>query len=465
LEVIRALTTIAKLNPALLGSVPAVPSLCFTIAIGAGGFDHPRWDEGADANQDLDEESDGLTDLIGGGLKLARTLMKKFPGACVQCFPGGVREFAMWGNEQVQSCIAMAVRDILLEAAAMGAQFHLVSLEAGGETKFPELVLGLLRTVHDSQVAGSLLKALTKLIRGNPAATAQFFEEILQVALAAVRRELPSQAGREEEQMFDYETDIQPAAQDVLAAAIREYKAEFPMAFVFEAFGAVVPRVSDLEAAAIVGVIADWADVGGPIPADWINFALAKIAACDFTIPSDPIFLVRVLIRSQPADIAAQVGPLVAYFAEILRSEVSKARYYWNTVTNVIAAVFEIALSAAFRDGLPLGDFLGPVLAKLPVRGDYREAQFICEALLTIYGESQEVIAPHLAEFFRVVTQTLANRDVWFAKAELKDETRAGLVRAFQGIAGGIPNCEEVVQEALGGDPVKLATLQARVSG
>jgi hypothetical protein len=150
---------------------------------------------------------------------------------------------------------------------------------------------------------------------------------------------------------------------------------------------------------------------------------------------------------------------------ELLVSGESTERYYWEPVTPVISAVFELAVSPAFREALPLGQLIGPVLAKLPVRGDYREAQFIYETLLVMVVNMQEVMEPHLSELFRVVTETLASRNRYFARTKLKDETRLGLVRVFQDLAGRLPNCAEVVGQILNGDAVKLATLQARISG
>jgi hypothetical protein len=287
------------------------------------------------------------------------------------------------------------------------------------------------------------------------------------VTLAAIKRELPCQTkhARGEDDTFALDLEIQPAAREVLCAAIREYTQEFPVAVLFETFDFVVPKLTDQESAAVLGVVADLADFGGSIPPAWIQFALSKLATCNFTIPCDPIFLLRILIRDQPGAISDYLPALLPILVTKLTAEVSPSRYYWSTVTNVISTIFDLAFSNTFNGVIQIAEFMQPILSKLPVRGDYREAQFIYGTLFTIVTRMPEVAGPHVGEIFRVVTQTLANRNQWFAQARISEETQAGLVRVFQKIAARLPDCDARLVEILDGDPIRLATLRARVSG
>jgi hypothetical protein len=447
LEIIRAIAIIAKWHPELLNEVAEVPELCF-----------------ADRTDGLDAENDGVSDLIAEGFKLTRMLLKRFPGNCIDFFEHQVSGLATWGIEQIYTAIAMRVRAIIIEAISMAVQLHIIALEAGTTTQYVTQALLLIKATDDPQVVGAFLRGFRRLVKNSPEAMGEDFDEILKVALAAIKRELPAQLQTADvEGEFDYETEIQPAAQDVLAAGIRAYPGAFPMGEVLQTFEAIWPRLSELEEAALIGVVADWADVGGPVPNEWVELAFSKIEKCDFTVPSDPIFLVRVLITRQPEAMTERVPSLLSAFARILMSDVSAARYYWTTVTNVISAVLELAFSAT-PGAVPLNECMGMILAKLPVRGDYQEAQFIYDKLLVISETMRGLLVPHLAEFFRVVTQTLASPDRWFSEAKLAQETFAGLVRVHQEIAGGLLNCGEVMEEMLDRDPVKLATLPVRLS-
>jgi hypothetical protein len=160
-----------------------------------------------------------------------------------------------------------------------------------------------------------------------------------------------------------------------------------------------------------------------------------------------------------PGLIAEYVPKLIDFFREQLMAEVLPARYYWNSITNIISAVLQIAISVDFQGAFEFGGFIRLILARLPVCGDLEEAEFIYMTLIGLFDATSELFEPHTTDFFRVLTETIASKDVWTAAAEAHPH----LVRVFIALADTIPNAEDEASMILGGDPLKFGKLQSRI--
>jgi hypothetical protein len=459
-EALAALTAIVRANPAAM--LEAVPPLCFMVALMALG---PAAGDAGDDLNERDASAISLADIVIAGLDLMRKLLKLCPEGCIHTFHDLTR-FREWGVISFSDWIRHRSPEIAEHAARAAVPFFtaLAQAEADGEFALPELLLEQIRTREDGDAVAACFTALRKLYRRCPTQMAVHLQAVLEAALAGINRALRCQvrAIQSEETKFAYDEFVQPRIHDLLVAAVEAYGVEFPIAPVLEAIAAIAAEISPVEACALIGVLASFIDKGGRLGPEQVAFALTHLGACDFTVQPDPIFFVRVIIRDQPALLQNQIEEIVRFFAQKLQEPVGTARYYWNTVTNVIAAIFDIARSEAFAGAVDLAALIGPILARLPVRGDLQEAVFIWDCLLTLAQAEEALIANHGMELLRVLAETLASPAKWFRVAKVSDEVTANLVGLLLRIGQVVPNWASVVAEFLGHDEVRLARLQAR---
>jgi hypothetical protein len=209
-------------------------------------------------------------------------------------------------------------------------------------------------------------------------------QTLVAIAMAGINRSLPCQAAiaQNEETRFVYDIDLQPTIKDLLEEGVRVCKSEFPIQALLDTIGMIGGHISAMELSSIVDILAIFLSAGRVLPAELIAFVVSKLEFCDFTIPPSPVFFVRILIRDRHSSITEHIPRITQFFAEKLTAPVSTARYYWETVTNIISAVFDTAFSAGID--FDLASFIGPILARLPVRGDLSEASYIYEVILSL---------------------------------------------------------------------------------
>jgi hypothetical protein len=447
---LHALFTVARKGAIALEN-EAAPALCFSVAVSAVGMHTSSLD-------DLDDLAAENKECILYGLKLVRVLLKKFNDRGWKFF-SGPDAFADWGGQFFGVLVGHNHPEIAAEAVHAGCQFHITALRYELPSRFPDILFTLACESDRKEVVGQILRAFRKFIISDPEGTG--IRTMLEITLRALKRELKCQTKycENEAEKFNYEPDIQPSVQNVLSTGIHIYGQEFPMQDLFDVIGCIGEHLTAIEASGLIGVTAEWADLGCPIPPDWVEFSVSRFITLDWSVPMDAIYLVRVLIRNAPETIAEHIPGLVEFFWEQLVAEVSPARYYWNSITNMISAVLEIALSCDFQGAVELYRFIGPILAKLPVRGDLEEAEFIYMTLIRLFGATPKLFEGHLFDFFRVLTETIASKDAWSASAEAQPH----LISVFIVLVGRLSNFEEEANMILGGDPVKLENLQSRI--
>jgi hypothetical protein len=423
---LRALTNIYKFHPE--GISPSFAEMCFFSATAAIG---------ATYSNDADEHNPEIShttsaDVIFAGFRLVRLVLKMHRQSCVSV------EF----RQTISKWMKHFDPKIAVNAIAAGLEFF------GSDREFLEMLAVILRESGNVEIDTACIKALKKLLVRRPDEMAIHVPQFVAIAIAGINRELPCQT------QFVYDRDLQQTIVELLEEGIRILKAEFPIATFFDTIRVVGSRVSPIELSSLIGVLAVFVSAGGIIPQDLVLFALSKLELCDFTIPPAPVFFARILIRDQPEQISEQIPQILEFFGEKLVAPVSTARYYWETVTNVISGVFDSALSFG-----NITNFVGLILARLPVRGDLSEAGYIYEVLLSLASTQASLLLPHAGELFRVLVETLAFPGIWFESVDFRDGTVENMVALLQ----RFPNWEAVAGDVLKGDPVKVARLRARV--
>jgi hypothetical protein len=168
------------------------------------------------------------------------------------------------------------------------------------------------------------------------------------------------------------------------------------------------------------------------------------------------------VIRDHPELIGEHIQRILRFFTEKLAAPVSTARYYWETVTNVISGVFDAAFS--YVSNVDLGTFIGPILARMPVRGDLSEASYIYEIILSLASTQMSLLLPHVEHLFRVLVETLAFSNEWFEDVDFREGTVENMVALLHGLNGRLPNWEAAAEEILHADQVKLTRLHSRIA-
>jgi hypothetical protein len=379
---LNALTWIVKLK-----EERALPDLYMRLAMTSGiaavGI---QWGEDEDVRE-FGESGTCSAEIIARGFTLIRILIKRDADECAQFFGRDYYEgFYKWGIAFFTTWLGFADQGVACKAIRCFAQFTLAVLEHNLETDICSRLVNVIRLREEADVVGMCFRAFSKIVIRRPEFVAPHINEVLALACSGMRRELACQVRNceHEDERFSYNLSLNPPIQDAIANAIRAYTLNFPISDVLSVFNSVADKVDDIEVCSLIGILADYADIGGQIPPQFVEYALWKLELCDFKMAPDPIFFARVLIRDQPHVIADQVPRLVAFFTQKLMEPASLCRYYWETITNIISAVLDLAISKELSGSLDLGQFIGPVLAKLPVRGDLREAVFIYETILTL---------------------------------------------------------------------------------
>jgi hypothetical protein len=415
-----------------------MPQICFWSAVAALGEDD--------------------ADIAPVALDLIRKLLRIYPEKCAGAF-GDFQKFAQWGAVAFADWIRhpkVAISEHAIRAA--------VPFFAAAPDSLPlaAILVEQSRGRDQKDVVARCFAAFKKMFAAKPQEMAVHVREVLEVSLAGLSRMLPCpvQDDESEEERFEYDCELQPRIHDALVAAIEAYGTDFPMQPIIDRIKLISHHISAIEVCGLIGVLASFADVGGDVPPPLVGLALGKLEACDFYVMPEPIFFARVMIREWPARVAGHVPQVVQFLARLLSEPESRARYYWNTVTNAIAAVFEIAFSQELAREIALPEFIGSILAHLPVRGDLQEAAFIYESLVRIAAAAPEILAPHGEELFRVLTETLAATDRWFHETGI----HGGLVQNLAQLLQSLPGSEQAVATVLGGDQIKIARLQARVT-
>jgi hypothetical protein len=401
------------------------------------------------------------SDLICEAFDLLRAVMATGP-ECAATFGGGVHSLHRWGSSAFPDFMKNA-GDEAIAQRAIRAGFTFYCLMRSLKWDFPyfDTVAEIIANRGDPSTVAVCLRSFQKLVNIDPDAAVPLLADFVEFALGGIRRTLHCQIRQGGDPSFDWDADLSGAIYDVISDSILKYgRAAFPMGGVIEACGEVLEKLDAIEQFAVIGVLANWVQVGGDLPSDFIEFALSKLTECDFSISPDPVFFARVLIAQKPHMIAKDVPRIIEFMGQKLVADQSCGRFYWETVTNVIAAVF----AAAGNGMLDIAELIAPILAKLPVRGDLDEALYIYGRLLQMAEDCTETLEPHAPEVFRVVVETLAQTERWFSKSHIDGETRARLVSLFHALAGQMRDAEAAAGQILGGDQLKIERLTGRVA-
>ena len=408
-------------------------------------------------------------EVVTAGLKMMRIIAKRHPKQFYEAILGGKDAPNLFG-QWCKACVAPLVHfydsDISCAAINTGACLYGIVIDSKSEWPFYADLVSIVEQTEETSVVVQCMKAYSKLMEQHAAEAAPFFPQFTKIAWACLNRQLRCQAAfcEDEASRFNYDADLCTAVQDLLAAAITTFKDQFPIQEFMSVFQSLVTKVSDIEANSLLGVFAMYADIGGQIPPDLVPFALSKMQSSNFTMVPDAIFFVRVLIRDQPQLVQEHIQNLIQFFMAKLQAPVTSDRYYWNTITNVISAVIDTSISERFQQILPLETFIGPIFAKLPVKGDLKEAGFIYDTLLVWASQKADLITAHLPELFRILTEVLAMPNSYIRECELNDDRLRNIVRLFSVMAQRIPNAQDLIGQILHGDPIKLAKLQRRIA-
>ena len=140
----------------------------------------------------------------------------------------------------------------------------------------------------------------------------------------------------------------------------------------------------------------------------------------------------------------------------------TSGKYYWETVTNVCSSLLDLFIS---RPGtVALGQIVPLVVSKLPVKGDYREAEFIYETLLLIAQKFPREIIHAIPALFAGVVRTLAMGEAKFAKYELQEQTVVALVSFVKTILSAQPQMQMQIPAVLSNDEAKVKKLIERIN-
>ncbi|EAX96735.1 hypothetical protein TVAG_075410 [Trichomonas vaginalis G3] len=179
---------------------------------------------------------------------------------------------------------------------------------------------------------------------------------------------------------------------------------------------------------------------------------LSTVELCDFTMPPFPIKALNSILQKSPGKINEDVLSAVS---EILQSEFSGERFYWETCMAAVAFVCSlIHIQGQNFDN----NFLGLVLSKLPVKNEYSFSDLIYS---TLSSHITHALYPLVGEEWRrVVIQTIALSDTLLAKMNLSSTTFSTLIQIAKQF---IQDDESFVMQLFGEDPISIERIRARI--
>lgn len=329
-----------------------------------------------------------------------------------------------------------------------------------------DLFLKIITQKKNRDKVAAVFKAYTKLLNGDQelAKDAAYLPKFLECCLHALSRQLPCQTSKcvDEEERFNFDPELMSYVYSIICASFKVNAQIIPAEHFLGNITALLGKVGSMESLEILGTMGDYVMAGGTVTPEILQYALTQISEIDYSKAPDAIFLIRSLIKMHPEIIASNIQQLTQFFVAQLNVEESPKKYYWRTITNVISAIFDLAQSQQLNQVINLGELMPLILTKLPVKGDYEEAQFIYSSLISFYQANQQHLVEHIQGLFIVLVHTLALKSKTFEKYEFEQETISQIAQTIAFILKTKEEFMQAIPEVLGQDQIKILKFQER---
>lgn len=310
-------------------------------------------------------------------------------------------------------------------------------------------------------------KAYSRLLELNykPAINDEVLGKFIESVVKALNRSLTCQSLKceSEEERYDFDGYFMEPIYTILSEAFKISVAPFQTEEFLGMINNLLTKVDEVESIEILGTLGDFIMAGGNVNSELVQFAFNKLTEINYQKSSDSVYFIRALIKKQPELIAELVSDLVQFFIAQLKSEVSSKQFYWSTMTNIIAAVFELSRSSVLSNTVKMEEIVPLIMNKLPVQGDNEEAEFIYGSFIEYLQSNQNFVSNNIDKIFKVIILTLSLKTSSFDDYHLEEQTVKNLIALMSCLIENQPQLEQEIKSILEDDEVKLNILNKRM--
>lgn len=431
---------------------PGLSTLCFQPVFKAIGIKTNDEDDLNEVHYDMVSKKE----IICDGFKLLKMLLKNSNPEVIKSVEPVVESL-------FQDFVKMKDNAIASYAIKAGVYFEMYRNNENSAKFFDILYENTLTSEEDQIVSVSLL-GYFRLIKNQHVLASEYADRFQQVCFSAILRKLRCQTCniQDESERFNYDYDLMINFYNVISEIMEKFTQQFDGESFIQSITQIFDLITDEEKAGLFGTLGIYVVIGGQVSIDFINSAVELFDQTDFVHDPNPIFFVRSVISHQPQILVECIDQLIQYFYGVIRSEVSSGTYYWQTVTNSISAVFEIFIQPIFQGSINLNEILNEILDKLPVKGDYEEAQFIYNILITLMEKHPTYVVPHINKLLAVFMQTITLKSTRLEEYKLSEETMNKMVSAVSQLLSRPEfqeNRDQFITEVLGNSELKIQKL------
>ncbi|OHS94093.1 hypothetical protein TRFO_11353 [Tritrichomonas foetus] len=424
--------------------------LVLTIAISAIGINTL-------SEEDIysDSQNTSPLDIILVGFKLLKAVLKNYPSECelfARAFPKIFSDFVPY----VDSNIA--------KQATSASVYYIMNIQPD-DNSILDFYYRAIAEQKKLKRCKNCFKAYSKLLAAQcPLAIARL-GQFLECAIAAVSRNLPCQKSKcvDEDERFSFDPEFMEIIYTIICDSFKVSIEIIPAAQFIQIFSSLLSKVGKAESLEILGTLGDYVSAGGSVSPEIIQYALGKLQEIDYKNGPDAVYFIRVIIKMQPNLVSPLIPNLLPFFLGQLTSEVSSNQYYWATMTNVIAALFDLAKSPTLGSSVNMTQVIPLILSKWPIQGDYDEAEFVYSSLLQYFQANTNEIGTNLELLFTVLIRTLSLKNKTFAKFNLTDDTTSNLVNFTKTLMNGKPDILNAIPQILENDQIKVEKIKQRL--
>ncbi|OHS97721.1 hypothetical protein TRFO_36009 [Tritrichomonas foetus] len=397
-----------------------------------------------------DDSSYTVEDIIVDGFKLLKHLMKWFPHSCQQLVNSLPELFT-------KSITNSTVR--IQEIAIISVSRFIIAYNPE-QTDVYDNLFKIITESHEESLIIASFNAYKKIMHNSSNNLAiPNFARFVEAGLACLAHQLPFQDGS-----FDYNKPVSKMLVTFFEHMIYDQSTAFPAQKFLETCNAIIPKITDKESFSVLEIISAYVEVGGTISPEIVQFGLTKMQLCDFSHSHEPIAFIRAIIKNQPQVIAPLIGNILEFCKQRLAEDVAPTIYYWPTITNIVSTILAVVISPLSGNQIQPEQFMAVILSKLPVKGDYVEAQFIYRAILNLIQTKRQQMMQFIPEIFRVFVQTLALKNSSFERLDLDNDVVQMIANSVKAILSMQPQFQEKVPGILENDQLKIQRLQQRLS-
>ena len=392
-----------------------------------------------------DGENTTALDIILQGFKLLKACLKHHSEECslyAQAFPKIFSDFVRY----IDTSIAVE--------ATKASVYYILNLQPS-ETDLFDHYLWAITEQKKLKRCKYAFKAYSKLFSTQNPLSVQRIGQFLQCAFAALSRKLKCQTSKciNEEDRYSFNPEFMEPIYTIIC---NSFKLHDPNLIPHDQFISMLEflltKVGENESLEILGTLGDYVSEGGMINQNILNYALNKMKQINYNSGPDSIYLIRSIIKMHPNIIMPIINDLTTFFVTQLRTNELVEKFYWSTMTNCIAAMFEILFSQTLSSSVHPEQVLPIMLSKLPVKGDYDEAEFIYRSLINYFQANPSLIQMMYNDLIRILMKTLSLKSKTLKKMNLSNETLSELIGLTQQLISMKPDILNHAVEILNDD-------------